>query len=156
MICCFTGHRNIPSEHMLQLPKELDLQLDKLIICGVDIFRTGGALGFDTLAALKVIEKKELYSFIKLELILPCRDQTIGWSPRNKEIYNYIASRADKIEYVSDIYTSTCMHERNRRLVNGSDFCLAYCTSQKGGSAYTVSYAQKRGVEVIKLFDNDN
>ena len=154
MICCFTGHRVIPPEHMLRLPQELDVQLNKLIVCGVDTFRTGGALGFDTLAALKVLEKKDLYSYIKLELILPCRDQASTWSPRNREIYNYIASEADSIEYVSDVYTATCMHERNRRLVDGSDFCLSYCTSQKGGSAYTLAYAKKRGVDIIKLLDN--
>ena len=151
MICCFTGHRSIAPNQMAQLPDIIDKEIERLIAEGVTVFRGGGALGFDTLAELKVLEKKEKYSFLKLELILPCRDQTSNWNPRNKEIYVYIASRADSVEYVSDKYTPTCMHERNRRLVNGSDFCLAYCTSDSGGTAYTCSYARGQGVKVINV-----
>lgn len=153
MICCFTGHRDIIPEHMLKLPELLDAELEKLIVCGVDTFRGGGAIGFDTLAELKVLEKKKQYGFIKLELILPCRDQTKNWGARNKAIYDYIASESDRIEYVAESYTSTCMHERNRRLVNGSDFCLSYLSKHEGGTAYTVDYAKGRSVDVINLFD---
>lgn len=151
MTCCFTGHRNILPENMLHLPELLDREIERLIVCGVDTFRCGGALGFDTLAELKVLEKRNKYSFIKLELILPCEDQTNGWSQRNKDIYDYVISKADKVEYVTKTYTSTCMHERNRRLVMGSDFCIAYLTSAHGGTAYTCNYAKNNGVEVINL-----
>ena len=153
MICCFTGHRKIIPTHMLKLPELLDGELDRLIVAGVDTFRGGGAIGFDTLAELKAIEKKKQYGFIKLELILPCRDQTKKWSERDKTIYEYIASEADDIRYVTDTYTPTCMHERNRGLVNGSDFCLTYFSHISGGTAYTVNYAKKRDVHVINLFD---
>ena len=58
LICCFTGHRTIRAEHMLMLPRVLDRVLEGLIGRNITIFRTGGAIGFDTLAALKVLEKK--------------------------------------------------------------------------------------------------
>ncbi|MBQ7383544.1 MAG: DUF1273 family protein [Clostridia bacterium] len=151
MICCFTGHRKIPDNHIMRLPELLDAELERLIVGGVTVFRGGGALGFDTLAELKALEKRNKYGFIRLELILPCRDQTKGWSARNKEIFDYISKMADKVEYVTDTYTRTCMHERNRRLVSGSDFCVAYCDSDTGGTAYTCNYAKKQGVEVINL-----
>ncbi len=153
MICCFTGHRNIEAEHMLKMSDLLDYEIEKLIVCGVTTFRGGGALGFDTLAELKVLEKRSKYDFLKLELILPCRDQAERWSSRNREIYEYIAARADSIEFVSDRYTSYCMYDRNRRLVDGSDFCLAYWKDTKGGTAYTCDYAYKNGVQVVNLFD---
>ena len=153
MICCFTGHRKIIPAHMLRLPELLDAELDRLIIAGVDTFRGGGAIGFDTLAELKVIEKKKQFGFIKLELILPCRDQTKKWGERDRTIYEYIASEADSIRYITDTYTSTCMHERNRALVNGSDFCLTYLADEFGGTAYTVNYAKKNDVDVINLFN---
>lgn len=153
MICCFTGHRNIEAEHMLKLSSILDYEIEKLIICGVTTFRGGGALGFDTLAELKVLEKKSQYDFLRLELVLPCRDQTQRWSERNRDIYEYIAARADSVKFVTESYSSGCMRERNRHLVNGSDFCLAYCRTTKGGSAYTCDYALKNGVQVINLFD---
>ena len=126
MICCFTGHRDIDARHILQLPALLDREIEKLIVCGVDTFRGGGAVGFDMLSELKVIEKKKKYSFIRLELILPCRDQTKKWNEHSRAVYEYIASEADRIEYITDLYTPTCMRERNRALVDGSDFCLAF------------------------------
>ena len=59
LICCFTGHRRIRPEIMPELSALLDRVLDTLINDGVTEFRTGGAVGFDTLAALKVLEKRE-------------------------------------------------------------------------------------------------
>jgi len=153
MVCCFTGHRKITPTHMLKLPELLENEIERLIVAGVDTFRGGGAIGFDTLAELKVIEKKKQYGFIKLELILPCRDQTKKWGERDRTIYEYIASEADSIEYISDVYNSHCMHERNRRLVSGSDFCLTYFSHTSGGTAYTVNYAISHSVEVINLFN---
>ncbi len=151
MICCFTGHRKIEPSDMLLLPDILDYEIEKLIVCGVTVFRGGGAIGFDTLAELKVLEKKRKYPFLRLELILPCKNQSRGWSIRDKEIYDYILKYADSTEYVSEEYTRTCMHTRNRRLVEGSDFCMAFCTSSEGGTAYTCNYAKSKNVEIINI-----
>ncbi len=153
MICCFTGHRSIPPEYMRELPYVLDYQIERLIVCGVTEFRGGGAIGFDTLAELLVLEKKEKYDFLRLDLILPCRDQTAKWSARDKQIYDYILARADSVRYVSDKYTQGCMYARNRALVDGSDFCLTFCASDKGGTAYTVNYARSRGVDVVNTLE---
>ena len=153
MICCFTGHRKITPSHMLKLPELLEKEIERLIVAGVDTFRGGGAIGFDTLAELKVIEKKKQYDFIKLELILPCRDQTKKWGERDRTIYEYIASEADDIKYITDTYTSTCMHERNRALVKDSDYCVTYLAERSGGTAYTVDYAKKNGVVVINIYE---
>ncbi len=151
--CCFTGHRQIPVEQMRQLHRELDRVLDILIRSGVDSFRVGGAIGFDTLAALTVLDKKEKHPNISLELCVPCRGQESKWSEENKRNYKYIYDRADKVTVLNEHYTPYCMHERNRYMVDGSDYCVAYCTEKKGGSAYTVAYAEKKNVKVINLWD---
>lgn len=153
MVCCFTGHRNIPPTHMLKLPELLDNELERLILSGVEIFRGGGAVGFDTIAELKALEKRKKYPHIRLELILPCKDQVKKWNERDRAIYEYILKEADVVSYVEEKYTPYCMHARNRRLVNESDFCLAYLSEQGGGTAYTVNYAKKKNVDVINLFD---
>ena len=150
-ICCFTGHRNVDGEALRGLSALLDDVLDRLIADGVTVFRTGGAVGFDTLAALKVLERRESCPSIRLELYLPCRDQTDGWGERSREYYDYILSRADRVEYLYDSYVKGCMLARNRRLVEGSQFCIGYCTKDRGGSAYTLDYAKKNGVRVINL-----
>ncbi len=151
LTCCFTGHRTISEEHICRIPEMLDEVLEECIQEGVTVFRTGGAIGFDTLAALKVLEKRRKYPNIRLELCLPCRDQTAGWNDYFRSVYENILGHADKITYLYDRYTAGCMMERNRMLVDGSQICIGFCVRQKGGSAYTLGYAKKKGLRVINL-----
>jgi len=151
MTVCFTGHRKIEPEQMLLLPQQLDSVLESLIAQGATDFRAGGALGFDMLAALKVLEKKRKYPHLRLCMILPCRDQSKSWSERNQKIYRYVLSQADEVRYLFDTYTPSCMYERNRALVEESRICVAYCTEEQGGSAYTLRYAKRMGLEIINL-----
>ncbi|MBQ8849546.1 MAG: DUF1273 family protein [Clostridia bacterium] len=149
--CCFTGHRVLPAEQIECLYRELDRVLDILIRSGVSDFRVGGALGFDTLAALCVLDKRRVCPHLRLELCIPCADQANAWSDSDRQTYEYIRSQADKVTVLSEKYTRGCMHRRNRYMVDGSDYCVAYCTADKGGSAYTVNYAKKKGVKVVDL-----
>lgn len=148
-ICTFTGHRHIDADRIVLLPGKLDALLDKLISEGYRDFRCGGAQGFDTIAALKVLEKKKLFPDVKLHLFLPCRDQTRGWPENAKRAYTVVLERADSVTYTSESYTPSCMHERNRAMVDGSQLCVAYCTSSHGGTAYTLLYARREGVETL-------
>ncbi|MBO5842697.1 MAG: DUF1273 family protein, partial [Clostridia bacterium] len=81
---CFTGHRQIQAAHMMALPALLKAEIAKQAEAGAVCFRAGGAIGFDTLAALCVIEQKKQYPHIRLELILPCRDQDVAWSEADR------------------------------------------------------------------------
>ncbi len=148
--CCFTGHRQIEPEVMEAVYRELDRVVDILIRSGVRNFRTGGALGFDTLAALTVLDRRREDPSLRLELCIPCADQPKGWKDEDKALYEYIKSQADKVTVLRDKFIKGCMHERNRYMVKGSHYCVAYCV-RKGGTAYTVDYAQKNGVKVIDL-----
>ena len=154
-ICCFSGHRRIHAEHFMRLPSLLDKVLDDLVGMGFRTFRTGGAIGFDTLCALKCLELKKKYPDlgITLELCLPCHNQTDGWSEQEKGAYKFVLERSDKVTYEQELYSSGCMYARNRRLVNGAHACIAYLSSCSGGTAYTCDYAQKNGVRVINLFE---
>ena len=154
-ICCFSGHRRISAEHFIRLPELLDRVLDELVKKGFYTFRTGGAIGFDTLCALKCLELKKSRPDlpIRLELCLPCRNQTDGWSEQDRAVYNFVLARADKVTYEQDIYTSGCMHARNRRLVDGASACVTYLASASGGTAYTCNYARENGVRVINLLN---
>lgn len=150
-ICCFTGHRKMDGEAMQIVSILLDKALASLVSNGVTVFRSGGAMGFDTIAALKVIELRAENKNLSLELYLPCREQSDKWDERSREYYAYILSKADKVIYVRENYIKGCMLERNRNMVDGSDFCIGYCTAEKGGSAYTLKYAKKKNVRVINL-----
>lgn len=151
---CFTGHREIPTDLAINIPSALKKLLEQMIIRGTVNFRAGGAMGFDTICALCVLELKEKYPHIKLDLILPCKNQTKGWDEGSVRAYDYILERADSVKYISEKYRSGCMHERNRALVDGSDVCVAFLMRSSGGSAYTYTYAIRSGVEVINLYYN--
>ncbi|MEE1491995.1 MAG: SLOG family protein, partial [Massilioclostridium sp.] len=59
--CCFTGHRDLPPQKLPYIQKRLEQELLQLIHQGVRYFGAGGALGFDTLAALTVLRLRETY-----------------------------------------------------------------------------------------------
>ena len=151
--CCFTGHRDIPSGAYQLVVNKTEEMIERLIKKGYRYFGAGGALGYDTIAALTVLKFKEIYPDVRLILVLPCRNQTRGWSSEDVRIYENIKEQADKVVYISDEYTRGCMHKRNRYLVDNSSVCIAYLTNDKGGTAYTVDYAIKHSTTVFNIAD---
>ena len=153
--CFFTGHRTIPKTHMNLLVEALDRNIESLIETGCHTFVCGGAVGFDTLAACRVIVAKKKYPGVELVLLLPCRDQTARWrSTYDISLYQRIKGYASQIVYAEETYTSGCMHKRNRLMADMSDYCIAYYNnSGSGGTAYTVRYATEKGKTLINLHD---
>ena len=149
--CCFTGHRKLPFWGRRKVAAKLEKTIINLIDRGIRFFGAGGALGFDTLAAQTVLRLKKKYPDIKLILVLPCLTQARGWPTENVEEYERIKAQADKVIYTAQEYTKGCMHKRNRHLVDHSSVCVCYLTKDNGGTAYTVDYAEKRGLEIINL-----
>lgn len=154
MKICFTGHRKLCAENISELCDALASLIHELSSAPDVTFLAGGAVGFDMLAALSVLSEREISPHIRLELMLPCKEQAHRWSDSDIEKYKYIIENADSVTYVSEHYDRSCMHRRNRAMVDNSDICVAYLTSDKGGTAYTVKYAESRGKRVINLADS--
>ena len=152
-ILCFTGHREIPATEYLPLREALLQTLEQKIAEGYTCFRAGGAVGFDTLAALSVLLLKKQYPHIRLELVLPCPSQTRGWSQNDQLLYEQILEQADSYRYLSQGYYKGVLQVRNRALVDGAECCVAYLrSSHGGGTAYTAALALKNGLELINLY----
>ncbi|WP_286167170.1 SLOG family protein [Clostridium sp. D33t1_170424_F3] len=149
--CCFTGHRDIPVEMVPKIKARLCTEVQKQIDEGVRLFSAGGARGFDTLAALTVLECKKRNPKIMLVLCYPCQDQAKGWKEEDIVLYEYIEKHADACIYVSKNYHNGCMHKRNRFMVDQSDVCICYLTTVTGGTKYTVDYCIRKGVPIINL-----
>ena len=153
-IICFTGHREIPEKDCSRLQDALYATLEKQIQSGADTFRAGGALGFDTLAALTVLLLRRSYPHIRLELILPCPTQTRGWRKSDICLYDQILEQANSHRYISQHYFNGVLQIRNLALVENADICVAYLhSSHGGGTAFTVTHALKNGLELINLND---
>ena len=149
--CCFTGHRNIPASEKDNIDKNLYETIDNLADEGCAEFISGGARGFDTLAAIAVLAVKKRRPEIKLRLILPCSDQAALWNERDKALYRRILMEADFSEVLHQTYTKGCMHERNRKMIDSSDVCVAYLKRNFGGTKFTVDYAIRKNKKVVYI-----
>lgn len=149
--CCFTGHRDIPSDLAGYLLGRVMDGINCLYRHGVKTFLAGGAVGFDTLAAQAVLKCKEAHPDICLILVIPCRDQAKYWKQDDRNAYESIKELADGTVCLSEHYHRGCMQQRNRYMVDHSCTCMCYLTQSKGGTAYTVGYAKSRGVAVFNL-----
>ena len=99
--------------------------------------------GVDMLAAEVVLEVRESNPQLTLECVLPCADQSIRWTKRERDRYEKILSRCDKIVTLQEAYTSDCMQKRNRYMVANSDILIAVWDKRiNGGTAKTVEYAR--------------
>jgi uncharacterized phage-like protein YoqJ len=153
-IVCFTGHRKITDQECDKIHKLVYQAIEEQIQSGADIFRAGGALGFDTIAALNVLLLRRHYPHIRLELILPCPTQTRGWAKNDTILYEQIIAQADSHRYISQQYWDGVLQLRNRALVEGSDICISYLrSSHGGGAAFTAALALRKGLELINIFD---
>ena len=118
---------------------------------GKRIFLSGGALGFDTVAAREVIRLRERYPFVRLILAIPCDSQSSRWSSADQRIYRDLLSAADSVRMISHEYFPGCMQKRNRFLVDHADTCLCYMIHCRGGTWNTVSYAYDQHRTILNL-----
>ena len=149
--CCFTGHRQLPENQIEHIIKRLDDEMEALIRQGVSEFISGGALGFDQIAASLVIAKREMGQNVRLIFVLPCRDQEKYWTSEQKRLYRGLLREADEIIYISEEYSGGCMKKRNCYMVEHADYCICALLFDRSGTAQTVRYARQKGLCIINV-----
>lgn len=155
MTVCFTGHRNIPGEDRTALIERTDRTLRALGSRGYRTFISGGAVGFDQLAACRVVLLRSYYPDAKLVLALPCRNQTERWTRiEDLKLYKYLLGAANDVVYLSEWYDDGCMRRRNQYMVDHASLCVAYCTKSRGGTAMTLGMARTAGLGIINLAED--
>lgn len=150
---CFSGHRKF-FDPIAEIEAKLEAEIRKCIESGMERFITGGALGFDTLAAQTTIRLRREFPQIRLFLALPCpsEDQTRYWKPTEKAEYKEILELADEVKVLAKSYTDDCMFDRNKYMVNNSCKIIHYLRHNgRSGTKQTVNYAQKQGIELIGI-----
>lgn len=150
-ICCFSGHRDLSPETYEKVFINVLNTIERLYDEGFRIFRAGGAIGFDRVAADAVLSLRQKKGDVELHIYVPCLEQNKFFSKEENEHYLAQINSADKIMTVSQHYTKWCMAARNRALVDGSDALICYLRKNSGGTAYTVDYAIKQEKRVIRL-----
>ena len=148
--CCFTGHREIREEDLPAILKRTEQVVRRLIEKGVAFFGVGGAVGYDTEAAKLLCRLRATdYPHIKVILVYPFEGFTSRWSGEQREEYARLLPQYDKAVCVAQRASREAYLTRDRHLVNGSAYCIAYCTRNSGGTAYTLRYAQQEGLKIV-------
>jgi len=149
-ICIFTGHRELPASTG-PLYDALLRHITALYDDGCTDFVSGGAMGFDLLAAEAVLALRPLYPDMRLVMILPCLGQERAYSAADKERYRALLDQADMVRYTAHQYYRGCMLTRDRVMAEAAHHCICWLTRSTGGTAYTVRQCVLWDVPIINL-----
>ncbi len=151
--CCFTGHRDLPAELIPEIKERTEAVIRKIITThGVCRFYVGGAIGYDTLAAEILFHLRDTeFPDITVVLAYPFEGFVSRWGAMEKERYNETLLRYNDRICVSQKPYRGVYFARDRYLVDQSAYCVAYCTRDTGGTAYTLRYARKKNLEITNL-----
>jgi len=125
--------------------------LEYLIGQGYTDFMSGGALGFDQMAARIVLSLREKYPWIRLIMVIPFDGQADKWSREQRRRWLEIIEASDKVIRISHSYDKGVFFQRNHYMVENADLILVAFDGQPGGTAGTVAYAKRHGVRVVRI-----
>ena len=125
--------------------------LEYLIGRGYVDFLSGGALGFDQMAAEIVLSLREKYPWIRLIMVIPYDGQADKWTEDQRRRWLGIIEASDRVIHISHAYDKGVFFRRNHYMVEQADLLLAAYDGQPGGTAGTVAYAKRHGVRVVRL-----
>ncbi|MBQ7339365.1 MAG: DUF1273 family protein [Clostridia bacterium] len=144
---CVSGHRRA-YDNILE--SDVREKFVYLIEKGYDTFLVGMAVGFD-LYCFKILRKlKEEYNF-RIIACVPCKKQDEKFNKEQKKEYKKALENADDVILVSKEYTPYCMLKRNRFMVDNSTALVCYIRQNSGGTKYTLDYAKRKNLEIIKV-----
>ena len=141
-ICTFCGHAQTP-DHVKSL---LEKAIEELIINGkVDPFYVGSQGQFDRMALSVLRELKEAYPQIQYTIVL-------AYIPGARTVYDDDMPTVypEGLELVPKKFAIV---NRNRWMVEQSEYLIAYVQHSWGGAAQTLTYAKRRGIQISNLAD---
>lgn len=145
--CALTGHRELPADFD---KNALFDRLEQFLEDGCGNFLCGMARGFDLLALECLADLRRKYRF-SVEACIPYAQQGERLPAAERGRYETLLGFCDKKTVLFESYREGCLLARDRYMVDRADVLLAYCKREKGGAAYTVSYAVKKGKPVVFL-----
>lgn len=154
---CFTGHRpeKIPGYDSWNnsvysvIKSMLYYQIYQSVVDeGYEYFITGLARGIDLLAAKYVIELKKKFTGINLICVKPFEEHGDKFKGQDLWELKNVLAEADDIICVSETYSKGCYKRRNCFMVDNSSKLIAVVDNYKSGTGQTISYANKKGLDV--------
>ena len=161
--CCFTGYRpeKLPwgtreeDPRCLALKGRLARAVEDAYGRGMRHFICGMARGADFYFCEAVLALREIRPGVSVEAAIPCEEQAAGWGEEDRERYFRLVEQCDYETMVQHRYDKGCMLRRNRYMVERSGLLIAVFDGLLGGTMYTVTYARKKGLEIVVLPPED-
>lgn len=157
--CCFTGHRpgKLPWRYdesdarCLALKRRIGDAVEAAYESGFRHFLCGMALGCDLYFCESVLALRRRRPDVVLEAAIPCPGQARAWPEEQRERYQKLVAACDMETLVSARYTSSCMHRRDRYMVDHAALLIAAFNGTAGGTCYTLGYAMDQGLTIVDL-----
>ena len=120
--CASTGYRlskmsfgyDESDPRCIEFKARLRDTIEALIGEGYAHFISGGALGMDMFAAEAVLELKDTFPWIVLEMVSPFDAQADRWNAEYRMRNDRLFGEADIVTATGHAYTKACMFRRNR------------------------------------------
>ncbi len=156
----FTGNRSlIPPSNIYSddlegvIRASLRDLLEQAYGVGKRIFLSGGAVGFDLMAAEEVVALRARFSDVELVMVTPFDGQDAKYPEREKGLYATLLGEADHVVRIAESYSLGAYHQRNEYLVESCGELIAYSSGKGRGTASTIRRAVRRGVQVVNIYD---
>lgn len=153
----FTGHRPEKivspfvenSEEVNAIKLELHNAILRAVDDGFTTFLCGMAMGVDIWAGEILLGLKRQFKNLQLVAVVPFPQQANAWPSEWRLRFRSLLEKSDDVVIISETYNADCFFERNRYLVDHSSRLIAvYNQEKKGGTAYTIRYAQQQEVTI--------
>lgn len=153
---CFTGprpeklmtHWNESNPEIQRIKHQLFQTITELVTQkGYRLFLCGMARGIDLIAAETVLSVKAMLSDVTLGAVIPYWEQRFHQPEPWRKRYHAVLQKCDQVLVLHQTYVPGCLIERNHYMVDNSSHLIAvYNGNPNGGTASTIRYAEKQGI----------
>lgn len=145
LVCTFFGHRTAPDSIQ---PVLHDTLINLIEIKGVDTFYVGNQGGFDSMVKKELKELAEIYPHIKYSVVL-------AYMPGKRDEFD-ITDYSDTMypDGLESVPRRFAIDKRNRMMIEWSDIVVTYVCYSNGGAAKFKEIAEKKGKQIINLFNS--
>lgn len=140
--------------HCISLKMKLLQQTSILYESGIRLFITDCSLGVSMWSAEIVAGLMSLHTDIALVCVIPYEKQAIKWPKQYRDRYFSLHNKCTQSILLSKVYTTSCLIECYRYLVDTCDVLLAVCDHNDSGFGkigFMESYAKNVGRSVQYL-----
>lgn len=142
--CALCGPRSIKKEDITPMLMNLDFELGVLISQNVTTFRVIPSPGFNSYAALSVLNLKRIFPEAELEVLVG--DFNNKLSEKDLSIKEFIIAHADRVIDVEKLRTSESLSEI---LISGCSYLVSYSENDPGFTSSVLKQAHESGLQLI-------